>query len=665
MSVASVASSMVSIIHPDSNNSESKGAKDAGPVRRTSAVQALLTKFHPLGADKPAGPHIRHIHQNTVDRLPEDDIRRLSATFRKDVEAMTPPLSFVEDAVKTENIIKQKANDRRVKKLPWYLIHPMGPFRRRWDIVSLCLLLCKLFMDLVASFPYNIVTLYVANVDDGLRLFKLLLLTRFLRILTRCATIAREILFTLSSLDSSTRCCEGGKHIRSCAVVTGQTTPERLWSIFAMVNGAWIFGYGITNVVSMVRDLPLELRAEIREFYFNTRITVDSKLKNESKILSEMSALLRSKVALAINDSVLNKMPFFEGADHNFLMELALSMKMVCMPPHEEIGEEMFFIFRGAVEVLKVGIQVAVLGEKQYFGEMAILNENCLRTATVMTLCFCELRMLTREKFLLALTHYPSMRQKIAKIIHRRNQAVARVAKAANGRRLSTSTDKVLKKKHVHRDPKLDPISSEKSYAESRHDSSRNADDDVSQSGAGDGGAATTEDQPAATTASIETPQPPYGEDDGSGRLTADLAGTSACVRITILIEGIYAADTSGQVTGTTMGRISFCQQSAEPGDAARLQILELYQSQEELVSHVLHVQNKWMQLESQMRQMQQELQFYRATYGTTTRDAAMGEQQERAPPETTAIVRAVAAGEVVATASAAYNMDCQEEEQY
>ncbi|ETW08776.1 hypothetical protein, variant 1 [Aphanomyces invadans] len=250
MSVASVASSMVSIIHPDSNNSESKGAKDAGPVRRTSAVQALLTKFHPLGADKPAGPHIRHIHQNTVDRLPEDDIRRLSATFRKDVEAMTPQqaLSFVEDAVKTENIIKQKANDRRVKKLPWYLIHPMGPFRRRWDIVSLCLLLytatCTplqlsfpthldmalltkldlfvdcfflmdvclncvstyevrgrferqlprimmrylrswLFMDLVASFPYNIVTLYIANVDDGLRLFKLLLLTRFLRILTR------------------------------------------------------------------------------------------------------------------------------------------------------------------------------------------------------------------------------------------------------------------------------------------------------------------------------------------------------------------------------------------------------------------------------------------------------------------------------------------------
>ncbi|ETW08779.1 hypothetical protein, variant [Aphanomyces invadans] len=142
--------------------------------------------------------------------------------------------------------------------------------------------------------------------------------------------------------------------------VTGQNTHERGFSIFAMVVGAWIFAYGITNVVATVanlnpndtefqhkmdginnfmerRDLPMELRSEIREFFLNSRLSTENKLKNESKILSELSALLRSKIALAINDSVLNKMPFFEGADHNFLMELALSMKMVCFPPHEEV----------------------------------------------------------------------------------------------------------------------------------------------------------------------------------------------------------------------------------------------------------------------------------------------------------------------------------------
>ncbi|ETV89130.1 hypothetical protein H257_00503 [Aphanomyces astaci] len=231
--------------------------------------------------------------------------------------------------------------------------------------------------------------------------------------------------------------------------VTGQNTHERGFSIFAMVVGAWIFAYGITNVVATVanlnhndtefqhkmdginnfmerRDLPMELRTEIREFFMNSRLSTENTLKNESKILSELSALLRSKIALAINDSVLNKMPFFEGADHNFLMELALSMKMVCFPPHEEvivegeIGQEMFFIFRGAVEVMKDGDQIAVLGEQQYFGEMAIMNTNCMRLASVRTLCFCELRMLTRQKFLVALSHFPSMRKRIARIIHRR-----------------------------------------------------------------------------------------------------------------------------------------------------------------------------------------------------------------------------------------------------
>ncbi|KAG6622695.1 Voltage-gated Ion Channel (VIC) Superfamily [Phytophthora cinnamomi] len=229
------------------------------------------------------------------------------------------------------------------------------------------------------------------------------------------------------------------------------TTHERIFAIFAMIMGAWIFAYGITNVVAMVtnlngpdsrfqlrmdelndymeaRELPKQLRFEIREFYFNARISAESKLVNEGKILAELSALLRSKIAFAINDSVLNKMPFFAGADHNFLMELALSMRMVCFPPLEEvilegeIGEEMFFIFRGVVEIVKAGVQLGLLGQKQYFGEMAILNQNCLRTATVRTLCFCELRMLTREKFLIALTHYPAMKDRIARIVEKRTK---------------------------------------------------------------------------------------------------------------------------------------------------------------------------------------------------------------------------------------------------
>lgn len=246
------------------------------------------------------------------------------------------------------------------------------------------------------------------------------------------------------------------------------TTNERIFAIVAMIVGAWIFAYGITNVVAMVanlnaadgvfhlkmdelndymeaRQLPVQLRFEIREFFFNARMSTEAKLSNEAKILAELSALLRSKIAFAINDSVLNKMPFFMGADHNFLMELALSMRMVCFPPMEEvilegeIGEEMFFIFRGVVEIVKEGVQLGLLGQKQYFGEMAILNQNCLRTATVRTLCFCELRMLTREKFLIALAHFPAMKQRIAKIVDKRAKRKPTASEQSSTRRGSSS----------------------------------------------------------------------------------------------------------------------------------------------------------------------------------------------------------------------------------
>ncbi|EQC37514.1 hypothetical protein SDRG_05117, partial [Saprolegnia diclina VS20] len=225
--------------------------------------------------------------------------------------------------------------------------------------------------------------------------------------------------------------------------VSGISPNERCFAIFAMFAGAGIFAYGITNIVSLVssltahetafrekmdeineymaaRDLPRHLRDEIRDFFQNARKSKENDMQQEQELLNELSAMLRSKIALAINDHFLWKFPFFKGSDPNFIMDLALSMRMICFAPFEdvcvegELGHEMFFIFRGAVEVIKDSMQLTVLGENQYFGEMAILNRDCKRMATVRTLCFCELRMLSRVRFLEALVHFPKMMQKLA-----------------------------------------------------------------------------------------------------------------------------------------------------------------------------------------------------------------------------------------------------------
>ena len=131
------------------------------------------------------------------------------------------------------------------------------------------------------------------------------------------------------------------------------------------------------NEYMSARELPLKLRVDIREFYHNTRESRESKLNSEQQILNEMSSKLRSKIALSINDQFLRKFPFFTGSDPNFLLELALNMRIIHFAPLEdvtvegEIGHEMFFVFRGAVEVLKNNVQIGILGENQYFGNDA------------------------------------------------------------------------------------------------------------------------------------------------------------------------------------------------------------------------------------------------------------------------------------------------------
>merc|ERR1711988_105872 len=135
----------------------------------------------------------------------------------------------------------------------------------------------------------------------------------------------------------------------------------------------------------------------------NIRRRHRASIQDEEVLLSNLSMGLRSRVAMAINDQYLREMPFFLGADVNLTQELALNMESVFYSAYEDVmrqgedGDAMYFIVAGSVEILvgKVMNRVAVLVEKQYFGEAALMPEgNRKRTATVRTLVFSEFRIL-------------------------------------------------------------------------------------------------------------------------------------------------------------------------------------------------------------------------------------------------------------------------------
>jgi CRP-like cAMP-binding protein len=63
---------------------------------------------------------------------------------------------------------------------------------------------------------------------------------------------------------------------------------------------------------------------------------------------------------------------------------------------------------------MRAGSRVVILGQRSYFGESAVLKENQVRTATVRTLCFSELRALSRDAFLQALEKTPNMKGQVS-----------------------------------------------------------------------------------------------------------------------------------------------------------------------------------------------------------------------------------------------------------
>merc|ERR1712070_1195931 len=167
------------------------------------------------------------------------------------------------------------------------------------------------------------------------------------------------------------------------------------------------------------RKLPQTLRGDIREFLHNVRRRqkISFVIKDEDTLLAQLSMALRSRIALAINEDYLKEMPFFLGADVELTMQLALRMESNYFSAGEDVvvlgeqGDEMFFIVAGACEVL-VGPtlqRVAVLVEKEFFGEAALLmpEGERIRTATVRCLQFCEFRSLRTEHFKDVLAKFP------------------------------------------------------------------------------------------------------------------------------------------------------------------------------------------------------------------------------------------------------------------
>jgi len=107
----------------------------------------------------------------------------------------------------------------------------------------------------------------------------------------------------------------------------------------------------------------------------------------------------------------LKNVPLFESMPPTELSHLANIATEIIYDAGEtvitqgELGESLYLIVEGQVEVLQDGKQIAKLGENEYFGEMSILDGEP-RSATVKAITECFVLSLNKENFYMILSRH-------------------------------------------------------------------------------------------------------------------------------------------------------------------------------------------------------------------------------------------------------------------
>jgi CRP/FNR family cyclic AMP-dependent transcriptional regulator len=122
----------------------------------------------------------------------------------------------------------------------------------------------------------------------------------------------------------------------------------------------------------------------------------------------------------------LKQVPFFEGLDRRELGavgrqadELDVAAGKV-LAREGEFGQEFFVIESGTAEVTRGGEPVATLGPGEFFGEIALLEDDARRTATVTAATPMVLIVLTRASFRALDREHPKLHARVSAAIDAR-----------------------------------------------------------------------------------------------------------------------------------------------------------------------------------------------------------------------------------------------------
>ncbi|XP_041464539.1 potassium/sodium hyperpolarization-activated cyclic nucleotide-gated channel 2-like [Lytechinus variegatus] len=230
----------------------------------------------------------------------------------------------------------------------------------------------------------------------------------------------------------------------------GKFPPQSItdvWlTIVSMVSGATCFALFIGHATNLIqsmdsssrqyreklkqveeymqyRKLPSHLRNKILDYY---EYRYRGKMFDEKHIFREVSESIRQDVANYNCRDLVASVPFFVGADANFVTRVVTLLEFEVFQPGDTViqegtfGDRMFFIQQGIVDIIMSdGVIATSLSDGSYFGEICLLTRE-RRVASVKCETYCSLFSLSVQHFNHVLEEFPAMRKTMEEIAVRR-----------------------------------------------------------------------------------------------------------------------------------------------------------------------------------------------------------------------------------------------------
>lgn len=229
----------------------------------------------------------------------------------------------------------------------------------------------------------------------------------------------------------------------------GDYTPDHnsniqiIYTIIIQLFGVGMFSYVIANVSSLVANLdvaksayrrhldevnaflhaqriPSHLQERVRDYY--SYLWEQQRGVSTMQVLQEFPRSLSQEILLYLNRDVLERVELFRGADELFIREAMQLLKSEVFLPGEyiirqgELGDCMYFLTSGTVQVVVDGKEIARLGPGSPFGETALV-EHGRRNASVISIDYCTGYRLAKSDFEGLREKYPEFDAHIKKVV--------------------------------------------------------------------------------------------------------------------------------------------------------------------------------------------------------------------------------------------------------